>query len=253
MPALAAGEELGAFALTEPGLGLRRRRDAHPRGRRPHQRDQAVDHQRLARVHVPRLRPRRTSAASAPTSCAATRPGFAVPREEEKLGPALLLHRRPRARRHAGRAARRARRGDADRARHARRRPDRDRRAGGRDRPGRRSTSRPATRGARTPSAARSPRFGAIQQKLADMQTEIEAARALVWRAARRKDAGLPHTVEGAQAKLFASARRPPPDRRGDPGPRRLRLHDASSRPSASTATRRSRRSTRARARSSGS
>jgi alkylation response protein AidB-like acyl-CoA dehydrogenase len=47
--------------------------------------------------------------------------------------------------------------------------------------------------------------FGAIQQKLADMQTEIEAARALTWRAARLKDAGLPHTVEGAQAKLFAS------------------------------------------------
>jgi alkylation response protein AidB-like acyl-CoA dehydrogenase len=46
----------------------------------------------------------------------------------------------------------------------------------------------------------------AIQQKLADMQTEIEAARALTWRAARLKDAGHPHTVEGAQAKLFASA-----------------------------------------------
>jgi butyryl-CoA dehydrogenase len=49
-------------------------------------------------------------------------------------------------------------------------------------------------------------RLGAIQQKLADMQTEIEAARALVWRAARLKQAGLPHSVEGAQAKLFASA-----------------------------------------------
>jgi alkylation response protein AidB-like acyl-CoA dehydrogenase len=47
--------------------------------------------------------------------------------------------------------------------------------------------------------------FGAIQQKLADMQTEIEAARALVWRAARLKEAGKPHAVEGAQAKLFAS------------------------------------------------
>jgi alkylation response protein AidB-like acyl-CoA dehydrogenase len=45
----------------------------------------------------------------------------------------------------------------------------------------------------------------AIQQKLADMHTEIEAARALVWRAARLKEAGRPHTVEGAQAKLFAS------------------------------------------------
>ena len=49
-------------------------------------------------------------------------------------------------------------------------------------------------------------RFGAIQQKLADMQTEIEAARALTWRAARLKQAGRPHGVEGAQAKLFASA-----------------------------------------------
>jgi alkylation response protein AidB-like acyl-CoA dehydrogenase len=47
--------------------------------------------------------------------------------------------------------------------------------------------------------------FGAIQQKLADMQTEIEAARALVWRAARLKEGGKPHAVEGAQAKLFAS------------------------------------------------
>jgi alkylation response protein AidB-like acyl-CoA dehydrogenase len=49
-------------------------------------------------------------------------------------------------------------------------------------------------------------RFGAIQQKLADMQTEIEAARALTWRAARLKQAGRPHGIEGAQAKLFASA-----------------------------------------------
>ena len=48
-------------------------------------------------------------------------------------------------------------------------------------------------------------RFQAIQQKLADMQTEVEAARALTWRAARLKQAGRPHTVEGAQAKLFAS------------------------------------------------
>jgi alkylation response protein AidB-like acyl-CoA dehydrogenase len=47
--------------------------------------------------------------------------------------------------------------------------------------------------------------FGQVQQKLADMQTEIEAARALVWRAARLKEAGRPHSVEGAQAKLFAS------------------------------------------------
>jgi len=49
-------------------------------------------------------------------------------------------------------------------------------------------------------------RLQAIQQKLADMQTEIEAARALTCRAARLREAGRPHAVEGAQAKLFASA-----------------------------------------------
>ncbi len=47
--------------------------------------------------------------------------------------------------------------------------------------------------------------FQAIQHKLAEMQTEIEAARALTWRAARLRQADRPHTVEGAQAKLFAS------------------------------------------------
>jgi alkylation response protein AidB-like acyl-CoA dehydrogenase len=45
----------------------------------------------------------------------------------------------------------------------------------------------------------------AIQHKLAEMQTSVEAARALTWRAARLKEAARPHTVEGAQAKLFAS------------------------------------------------
>jgi alkylation response protein AidB-like acyl-CoA dehydrogenase len=65
-----------------------------------------------------------------------------------------------------------------------------------------------ATEYARGRSAFGGPiaRFQAIQQKLADMQTEVEAARALTWRAARLKEVGLPHTVEGAQAKLFASA-----------------------------------------------
>jgi alkylation response protein AidB-like acyl-CoA dehydrogenase len=65
-----------------------------------------------------------------------------------------------------------------------------------------------ATTYARERSAFGGPiaRLQAIQHKLADMQTEIEAARALTWRAARLKEAGLPHSVEGAQAKLFASA-----------------------------------------------
>ena len=47
--------------------------------------------------------------------------------------------------------------------------------------------------------------FQAIQWKLADMATEIDAARLLVYRAAWLKQEGRPHTVEGAKAKLFAS------------------------------------------------
>jgi alkylation response protein AidB-like acyl-CoA dehydrogenase len=45
----------------------------------------------------------------------------------------------------------------------------------------------------------------AIQWKLADMATEIDAARLLVYRAAWLKEQGRPHTEEGAKAKLFAS------------------------------------------------
>jgi alkylation response protein AidB-like acyl-CoA dehydrogenase len=47
--------------------------------------------------------------------------------------------------------------------------------------------------------------FQAIQWKLADMATEIDAARLLVYRAAWLKQQGEPHTAEGAKAKLFAS------------------------------------------------
>jgi alkylation response protein AidB-like acyl-CoA dehydrogenase len=47
--------------------------------------------------------------------------------------------------------------------------------------------------------------FQAIQWKLADMATEIDAARLLVYRAAWLKQNGKPHTEEGAKAKLFAS------------------------------------------------
>ncbi len=47
--------------------------------------------------------------------------------------------------------------------------------------------------------------FQAIQWKLADMSTEIDAARLLVYRAAWLKATGARHTEEGAKAKLFAS------------------------------------------------
>ncbi len=45
-------------------------------------------------------------------------------------------------------------------------------------------------------------KFQAIQVKLADMSTEIEAARLLVYKAAREKDAGRNFTLTAAQAKL---------------------------------------------------
>ena len=46
--------------------------------------------------------------------------------------------------------------------------------------------------------------FQAIQWKLADMATEIEAARLLTFRAAAMKDAGLKTTMESSMAKLYA-------------------------------------------------
>ena len=47
--------------------------------------------------------------------------------------------------------------------------------------------------------------FQAIQWKLADMATEIEAARLLTMRAASMKDAGMKTTLESSMAKLYAS------------------------------------------------
>ena len=49
--------------------------------------------------------------------------------------------------------------------------------------------------------------FQAIQHKLADMATDIEAARLLTYRAADLKDKGARVTKESAMAKLFASER----------------------------------------------
>ncbi|HVR69883.1 MAG TPA: acyl-CoA dehydrogenase [Vicinamibacteria bacterium] len=47
--------------------------------------------------------------------------------------------------------------------------------------------------------------FQAVQFKIADMATQIEAARLLTWNAARLRDAGQEHTVPSSMAKLFAS------------------------------------------------
>jgi hypothetical protein len=47
--------------------------------------------------------------------------------------------------------------------------------------------------------------FQAIQWKLADMATEVEAAKLLMYRAAAMKDAGMKTTLESSMAKLYAS------------------------------------------------
>ncbi|MCX7675174.1 MAG: acyl-CoA dehydrogenase [Bdellovibrionaceae bacterium] len=47
--------------------------------------------------------------------------------------------------------------------------------------------------------------FQGVQFQLAEMRTKIEAAKLLVYNAARLKDAGLPFVEEAAMAKLFAS------------------------------------------------
>ena len=47
--------------------------------------------------------------------------------------------------------------------------------------------------------------FGAIKNKIANMATEIDAARLLIWKAARLKDLGMPYIKEASMAKLYAS------------------------------------------------
>ncbi len=48
-------------------------------------------------------------------------------------------------------------------------------------------------------------RFQLVQELIADMAVEIEAARMLVWRVAALTDAGRSHTLESSYAKYFAS------------------------------------------------
>jgi short-chain 2-methylacyl-CoA dehydrogenase len=47
--------------------------------------------------------------------------------------------------------------------------------------------------------------FQAVQFQLAEMATELEAARLMVYNAARMKDAGIPFVKEAAMAKLYSS------------------------------------------------
>jgi alkylation response protein AidB-like acyl-CoA dehydrogenase len=46
--------------------------------------------------------------------------------------------------------------------------------------------------------------FQAVQFKIAEIATQVDAARLLIWRAAFLRDSGQQHTVESSMAKLFA-------------------------------------------------
>ena len=67
--------------------------------------------------------------------------------------------------------------------------------------------------------------FQAIQWKLADMATEIDAAMLLTMRAASMKDAGMKTTQESSMAKLYASEVAVQVRQRRRADSRRLRLH----------------------------
>ena len=204
VPPLAQGHELAAFALTESGSGsdagaMRTRADDEGRITGTKQWTTNGSH---AHVFLVFARERRATERVRRAPRGRRVPGHARGGEAR---PELLLDRRPQLRGHARPSA------SASRAPACGSRCARSTRAasGSPPRPSgsprRRSTSRRRTPRSATRSARPIGGFQAIQQKLADMQTEIEAARALVWRAARLKEAGHPHTVEGAQAKLFAS------------------------------------------------
>jgi alkylation response protein AidB-like acyl-CoA dehydrogenase len=203
VPPLAAGEELGAFALSEPGSGsdagaLRTRAvDGRLSGTK-----QWITNGSYASTFLVFAR---DEAGVSAFVVRAGAPGFRVTREEEKMGlhssstADLAFDDTPGERLGAPGGGLRIAFATLD---------------GGRIGIAAQAVGiaqaalELATGYARERSAFGGPiaRFQAIQHKLADMQTEIEAARALTWRAARLKQAGLPHAVEGAQAKLFASA-----------------------------------------------
>jgi butyryl-CoA dehydrogenase len=212
VPPLAQGLELGAFALTEPEAGsdagaLRTRADAGGRVTGAKQFITTGSHAHTLLVFA---RDAASPGGAGPGRISAyvvrrPAPGLTVVKEEEKLGlnssstAALAFDAVPGERLGTAGAGMRIALGTLD---------------GGRIGIAAQAVGIAqaaldvATAYARERNAFGGPigRFGQVQAKLADMQTEIEAARALTWRAARLKQAGRPHTVEGAQAKLFASA-----------------------------------------------
>ncbi len=153
------------------------------------------------------------------------------------------LQRLPRARRQR---PRRTRQRLQDRHRNPQRRPHRHRRADARPRPGRLAATPPATPASASSSASRSPSSRPCSSSSPRMAMDIEAARLLVYNAARLKDAGS-RLPEGSR---HGQATSPPRSPSASPrSPSKSSAAPASSRttPSkSSTATPRSAKSTKA-------
>ena len=219
LPRMASGELRGGLALTEPDAGtdLSAIRTARGEGRRPLRRRTAprpgsrngiegncfavlaqdrpegraaaqgpVDVHRARRARASPLRAswRRsaTRASTRPSWCSTTsacRPANLIGGEGQGFYCAV---ERPRARPHQRRGARR------------------------RHRARRRSTDAVQLRAARArPSASRSAQHQAIQLKLGEMATRVEAARLLIEQAAQAYDDGERCDMEAGMAKYFAS------------------------------------------------
>ena len=236
---MASGQVIGGYGLTEPGAGSdaggtrttaqlragRRRRDVGPRRR------QAVHHERRPGGDLHRHgADRRRRDEGAPRSRAfivpADTPGFSVGRLEEKLGlhasatgelifdgarvpAANLLGERGEGFRTFLKIL-----------------------DGGRISIGALAVGlAQAALDASIPYAQTREQFGrpigtfqGVAFMVADMATEIEAARQMVWRAAWLKDQGRDYSLAAAEAKLFASEVSSRATNNGDPDPRRLRL-----------------------------
>ena len=92
-----------------------------------------------------------------------------------------------------------------DRDRDPERGPDRHRRPDDRRRARARSRPPPTYVKERKQFGKAIAEFQGVQFQLAQMATELEAARLMVYNAARLKDAGQPFASEAAMAKLFSS------------------------------------------------
>ena len=209
-PPLARSEVLGAFALDRARLGLRRRLAPHAAvadgdAWRLSGRSSGCTNGELASTFLvfARTDPA-TDGARGVSAFLLDAERVEVTREEEKLGlhssstaDLRLDDVRGRRRPAPPRGAEGVRRRDVD----ARRWTHRDRRTGGRHRAGRTRHGAAPTRSSASSSAARS-RVPADPVRLADMATEIAAARQLTLRAAWLKQAGHPHGPEGAMANF---------------------------------------------------